>query len=392
MKALLLLLALMCWSAPAGAHRLDEYLEATTIRIGRGHVALALHLTPGVAVATAVLAGIDADHDHRISANEQRAYAEQVRSDLALAIDERPRPLRLISLSFPAVDDIRRGVGDIFLGFEADAPSADGTHRVALENRHQCDSAVYLVNALVPQDLSIGIRAQDRSYDQSSYALVYTVGVPPSALYANANATDFGGRAVVGTFFWHGVRHILIGYDHLLFGAALVLGAVSLWDLIKVVSAFTVAHSLTLMLAALGLIRLPEAFVEPVIASTIVFVAVQNVVRPPGSRAPSRLLAAFVFGLFHGLGFAGGLLDLLHGMPDSTFLLALLGFSLGIEAGNQLVLLPLFGSLKFTGVGQGGTSERARAALLVRRIASVGIAAGGAAYLVLALSAAATVR
>ena len=145
---------------------------------------------------------------------------------------------------------------------------------------------------------------------------------------------------------WHGVHHILSGYDHLLFIAALVLAAVSLWDLVKVVSVFTLAHTITLLLSALDVVRMPEWIVEPMIAGSIVFVAAQNVLWPAQSRGWIRLAAAFFFGLFHGLGYAGGVLEAMDGMGGRTMLLAILAFSIGVEVGHQLFVLPLFALLK----------------------------------------------
>ncbi len=115
-------------------------------------------------------------------------------------------------------------------------------------------------------------------------------------------------------------------------------------------------------------------------------VAVRTLLWPARARGGGRLLAAFGFGLFHGLGFAGGLLDLMHAMPTETVLLALLGFSLGIEAGNQLVLLPLFGALRLLRGGGRGAARRAGPSGAVRRIGSAGIAVAGACYLVAALA------
>jgi hypothetical protein len=97
----------------------------------------------------------------------------------------------------------------------------------------------------------------------------------------------------------HGVMHILTGYDHLLFVAALVLGALTIGDLLKVVTAFTIAHTLTLTLSVLDLIRLPSRIVEPIIAASIVVVALQNVFWPERSRGWSRLVVAFCFGQFN---------------------------------------------------------------------------------------------
>lgn len=148
---------------------------------------------------------------------------------------------------------------------------------------------------------------------------------------------------------WHGVLHILTGYDHLLFVAALVLATASFWEMVKVIGAFTLAHTLTLALSVFDLVRLPAWVVEPVIAASIVFVALENVFFPRRAHSWVRLGVAFGFGLIHGLGFAGGLLDAMAGLPAIGIWIALAAFSLGVELGHQLVVLPLFGALRFGG-------------------------------------------
>jgi hydrogenase/urease accessory protein HupE len=152
-------------------------------------------------------------------------------------------------------------------------------------------------------------------------------------------------RALFGAYLRHGIMHILAGYDHLLFMSALVLAVVSFADLIKVVTAFTLAHTITLTLSVLNIVRLPSRLVEPMIAASIVIVALQNVFWPRTSRGWSRLLIAFGFGLFHGLGFAGGLLGAMSGLPGLAVATAITAFSLGVELGHQAVVLPIFGGL-----------------------------------------------
>lgn len=142
-----------------------------------------------------------------------------------------------------------------------------------------------------------------------------------------------------------GIKHILAGYDHLLFVAALLLAAANLWDLVKVVGAFTVAHTVTLTLATFDVLRLDPAVIEPVIAASIVAVAAQNLFWLRQSRSPARLAAAFAFGLFHGLGFAGGLANALQANSAADLVYALVAFSLGVEIGHMIVVLPLFGLL-----------------------------------------------
>ncbi len=394
MSARLVVIAvvLLGLASPAFAHRLDEYLQATTIDVEKDRVALELRLTPGVDVARTVLAGIDANGDGVISEAEQQAYAERVRRDLSLAIDGHTAPLRLVASSFPPEEAMRNGVGEIALAFSADTLPGEATHKLTFENRHESAIAVYLVNALLPRDPGVRILGQGRNYDQSVYHLGFASGGSASSSGADAASgvqqqpDRQDAWPVVETFFWHGVHHILTGYDHLLFVSALVLGAATLWDLVKVVTAFTVAHSITLTLAALNLVHLPEAVVEPLISASIIFVAVQNIVSPERSRGWSRLAVAFFFGLFHGLGFAGGLLDLMHQMPKGTILLAILGFSLGVEAGNQMVLLPLFGLLKAIRLSQPDVAPRARFSRSLQRIGSVGVSAAGTYYLCLALT------
>jgi hydrogenase/urease accessory protein HupE len=190
---------------------------------------------------------------------------------------------------------------------------------------------------------------------------------------------------VLRDYFHHGLLHILTGYDHLLFVTALVLSVRSLLELVKVITAFTLAHSITLALSAFDLFRLPPPVVEPVIAGSIIFVALQNVFWPERTRDWTRLAVAFFFGLFHGLGFAGGLLDAMQGLSSRALMLAIVGFSAGVEAGHQVVVLPTFCALKFArGWRHDSTQSEART-LLISRWGSAAISLAGMVYLVAAL-------
>jgi hypothetical protein len=152
--------------------------------------------------------------------------------------------------------------------------------------------------------------------------------------------------------------------------------------LIKVITAFTLAHSITLTLAVLNLVRLPGKVVEPMIAASIVFVALQNLFWPQQSRGGARLGVAFGFGLFHGLGFAGGLLDAMEGMAGLTIGLAIVAFSFGIELGHQVVVIPIFALLKILRSRHG---EASRLAGYIFRYGSAVICGAGIFYLVAAL-------
>ena len=138
-------------------------------------------------------------------------------------------------------------------------------------------------------------------------------------------------------YFQLGVDHILSGVDHLLFVFALILLIQNRWMLVKTITAFTVAHSITLAGAALGYFSLPQPPVEAVIALSIAFVASELAKTRPGAQRFSLAypwVVAFAFGLLHGFGFAGALKEI--GLPQSDVPLALLTFNLGVEAGQLL--------------------------------------------------------
>ena len=183
----------------------------------------------------------------------------------------------------------------------------------------------------------------------------------------------------------HGIWHILTGYDHLLFISALTLATLTWWDLVKVVSAFTLAHSCTLTLSVLNIVRLPEKIVEPMIAASIVCVALQNLFSPETRRGTMRLAIAFFFGLFHGLGFAGGLLEAMSGLPGLSVGVAIVAFSLGVEIGHQVVVLPLFGILRCSRGRLRGEAESQRFAEGLVRAGSAAISLAGMFYFVAAL-------
>lgn len=174
-----------------------------------------------------------------------------------------------------------------------------------------------------------------------------------SASAASGSAADASSppapRSGRWEFLLEGIRHILTGYDHVLFLLCLLLPSVmrrtpagwqpverlahAVWPVVGIVSAFTVAHSITLGLAALKLVSLSPAFIEPAIAATIVLAALDNVLPVFPVR---RVVVTFFFGLIHGFGFAGVLAEL--NLPRADFAWALLQFNLGLEVG-QLVIV-----------------------------------------------------
>ena len=142
---------------------------------------------------------------------------------------------------------------------------------------------------------------------------------------------------VVKTYFTLGVEHILLGIDHLLFVLGLLLITAGKWRILKTVTAFTVAHSITLAMAALGFVHVPSAPVEAVISLSIVFVAYEALNTAKSDMAVRQpWVVAFIFGLLHGFGFAGALSA--TGLPQNSIAPALFFFNVGVEAGQLMFI------------------------------------------------------
>jgi hypothetical protein len=140
-----------------------------------------------------------------------------------------------------------------------------------------------------------------------------------------------------------GIRHILTGYDHLLFLLGLLVACRRFRTVAGIVTCFTVAHSVTLALAALDVVKLPGRVVEPLIAATIVFVGVENLLR--GDEPKGRFALAFAFGLVHGLGFASALREVGLGAFGTSIVGPLVAFNLGVELGQLAVATVLLALL-----------------------------------------------
>jgi hypothetical protein len=377
----------------AWAHRIDEYLQATLLSVEATRVHGSMRMIPGVLVAADVIAGIDSNGDGVYSDEEGRAYAQRVLGDLSMAIDgETVRP-KLLSWSFPQPAQMRAGLGEIRIEYEVDLPPGGASRSLILANHHQGQKSVYLVNVVVPEDRGIQILAQKRNEPQSVYELDYRQAgqVGRAGLAAvegrtgdrqasgsqrtESQRTDSGAvdtsaipvRSWAGVRAWlsdlpfsnlfHlGMRHIREGADHLLFLLVLLLPAPLLvagsrWGpsagwrptllrMFGIVTAFTVGHSITLTLAALGILQVPSRPVEVLIALSI-FVSALHALRPivPGKEA---WIAGF-FGLIHGFAFASTLGRL--GLGHWQRVGGIAAFNFGIEAMQMLVVATLLPSL-----------------------------------------------
>ena len=147
---------------------------------------------------------------------------------------------------------------------------------------------------------------------------------------------------VIKTYTILGIEHILLGIDHLLFVLALIMITKGKWRILKTITAFTLAHSITLSLAALGIVNFPGPPVEAVIALSIVFLASEIIRNFNGQQtltSKKPWIVAFTFGLLHGFGFAGALADI--GLPQTEIPLALAFFNIGVELGQIIFVIAM---------------------------------------------------
>jgi hydrogenase/urease accessory protein HupE len=163
---------------------------------------------------------------------------------------------------------------------------------------------------------------------------IFAAGSEPKTYYSGSTS---GVLAVMETFIPAGAHHILIGPDHLLFLFALLLLGGSVGTLVRIITAFTIGHSITLSLAVLDIVTLRGSIVEPAIALTIVVVGADNLLRGQGRDLRSWM--ALAFGLIHGFGFAGVLQEI--GLPQSALGWSLFSFNVGVELGQLVAVVPV---------------------------------------------------
>lgn len=172
------LLLLVAWLAvvSASAHRLDEYLQATMVVIEPSAVRLQLTLTPGVEVANEVLGQIDRDGNGAVSDKEAADYAEALRQNLVVRLDDQNLELKLTHSKFPAPSELRSGTASIELDYSIlVGPLAAGGHKLSLENRHLPGVSIYLLNAALPKSAKIKIKRQLRSEYQRTGEIEFEV-------------------------------------------------------------------------------------------------------------------------------------------------------------------------------------------------------------------------
>lgn len=336
------LLAALCWllaaAQAAHAHQAsDAYLRASAAADGR----LALQIDVALRDLDLVL-DLDANGDGRLSWGEVRSREAEIAAWVAaqLRIDDgrcalRPGAALALDRKADGTYAVLRYAGDCAAERATRLTYAlfrevDPTHRGLLLVLDAQGRALGGLRSLAPDAAAVPLAFDD-------------------ATTASGDGDGSNGAHVGGGFFGQGLHHILIGADHVLFLVCLLLPLVlapgagwrsRAWPLLGLVTAFTVGHSITLGLASWRVLTVPPTVIEPLIAATIALTALDNIRPFLGHR---RIGAAFFFGLIHGFGFAGPLLEL--DLARLAMALALLQFNLGVEAGQLVVVALAMGLL-----------------------------------------------
>ena len=341
----------------AAAHPLDALVQSAFFTVHRDSLFLELDFAAGARVAPAYFAFIDRDRNGRLDVDERRLYIAAVLRAVTLRVQGRTLALTLEADRWPTDAQLRDGEGMIRLFWRVAMPSAgsktDTVQVVSFENLHAPVSSGYLVNALV-DSLTVPIVGTRRSWSQQQFALSVLINAPQSAAMAAGSLAAGTTRwarwlRVVPGFVRHGMYHVATGFDHVVFVIALLLGGGRWQRIAGIVTSFTVAHSVTLSLAVLGIVVPPTRAVEAAIAASIVIVGWQALRAESHARAGGltgahlrdpRFPLAFGFGLLHGLGFASAMQTLM--LPTGQLPVALAGFNIGIELAQMVIVLTVW--------------------------------------------------
>ncbi len=258
-----------------------------------------------------------------------------------------------------------------------------GITRVSLELRYASPRPLQEVRARIGlfSDLTSTHRAVLKVRWGDEATQLARLGV--SEVLLERGRIDPGPWTLAWDFLRWGAHHIFIGYDHIAFLLALLLAVGRLRSLLLIITSFTVAHSLTILLAALDVVRMPPRVTEALIAASIVWVALENAVLGVRAR-PRRWLLTFAFGLVHGLGFAEILRERLAEAPGGV-LLPVIAFNLGVELGQAVLVAAAFPLLVWLrrGAGEPLAPEAARTRQeRILRLGSLPIALLGLIWLV----------
>lgn len=349
MKAFKLILSglLTSFAVSAQAHWAD--LAVSEAMVGQREVQINLTLPTGL------VAFADTNKDGQLSAEEVKAHKDQLESFLA----------EKIPLSNAEATGLLK-VAPLSADLAPQSPKANKSTHSSLQLTYVWPQPISSLKFRYDLFIPDAPKASNLMTITQGDTIENTVFTPEKREFvlggSQHNPVDFAG------FIRLGFDHILGGLDHLLFLLALLALGGGLGYLLKVITAFTVAHSITLFLTAAGVIDFPAQFIESGIALSIAYVAAENLFRRNGPALErTRWVVTFLFGLLHGMGFADILKEI--GIPSQNLLGSVIGFNLGVEAGQLLVVIPLF--VVLTGL------KRWRWEVNIRRLASAGAMAAG---------------
>jgi HupE/UreJ protein len=329
MSHLIFAIMIVLFSQPAWAHKpSDSYMSLTVHKeriTGQWDIALR-DLNDAI--------GLDANDDGAISWGELRTQQTEIAAYASSRLTLQSSEAICATVITDHLVDHHSDGAYAVIQFTATCPTE--VHHLTIDYRLLFDLDAQHKGLL---RLSHGDRVRTVIFSQESPSHTLTIG-------------DILLWQQVRQYLHEGIWHIWLGFDHVLFLLTLLMPAVlarvdhrwqaiedfssALWEVVRIVTAFTVAHSLTLSLATLGLIQLPSRLVESVIAASVMLAGVTNLY---ANMAQRRWLFAFLFGLIHGFGFANVLMDLR--LPQGSLLLSLVSFNVGVEIG-QLAIVALF--------------------------------------------------
>ena len=303
-----------------------------------------------------VWAGADPASAHEFSRSTSRVTVNGRTVHAAIAIGatdlHQGPPVDRDGDGVASVDEIDTAIGPIFAAFKqhfrltADqaVPTAILLDRYGLSGGDTLRMDVDYIFAAPVRSVAIESTLPALTQPDHRHFVYATIGGAAHEVVldgATTRASFDGGATPLGDtarrFVALGMQHIVTGYDHLAFLVVLLFGAASLLDVAKIVTAFTVAHSVTLGLATLGLVVVPPPLIECLIALSIAWVAVENLLR---ARHERRWRITFLFGLVHGLGFSNVLREM--ALPSGALALSLFTFNAGVEIGQLAFVLVAF--------------------------------------------------
>lgn len=328
--SLLWLLGILMWASQAAAHLMPA--QQGTLHV-QGPTVRAM-----VALPVSALSGVDDDGDGRLSDVEVQRHLDSIKSQVQarFRLSNGDTPGRVEQLQILAEEDERKPITTSPTA--SLAPSAGAAHFLMLM-KVGFDQA--------PDDLRVQATLFGTQQHERQLTLKATQGADTEAVVLTPLQTQrqlFRAPVhVLGDYTLLGIEHILLGWDHLTFLITVIVAATGWSYWWRVLTGFTLAHSITLTATLLGLLQVNGAWVEPLIAASIVLMAGLNLVQR-SAQLGQRLFIVFACGLLHGMGFASAIADLgLHGTYQWT---SILGFNVGIELGQILFLLAVLAAAK----------------------------------------------